>query len=237
MSRSMNSSEVKNEHLRELGLIFGTHYNALYNEVVWLHVRWKQYKDLFGTSPSRIDILNQTAGLFFRFVRDGLWEGTLLHLTRLTDPPESKGKEKKENLTLQSLPPLIKDVEFQKEIKGLVEGAVKATRFARDWRNRRLAHTDLKLAIQQGAEPLAPASRKSVEDAINAVSRVIQRASEYYFKSELSFDVITPADDAVSLLYVIRDGLNAEEERRARLKAGKLSAKDISGQEPVLHPD
>ncbi len=230
MPRSMNSSEVKQEHLSKLGPILGTHYNALYNEVAWLHVRWKQYKDLFGTSPSRIAILNQAAGLFFRFVQDGLWEDTLLHLTRLTDPPKSMGKE---NLTLQALPPLIKDTEFHEEIIGLVKAAVNATEFARDWRNRTLAHTDLKLAIQLGAEPLAPASRKSVADAINAVSRVIQRLSEYHFKSDLLFDVITPADDAVSLLYVIRDGLKAEEERRARLKEGKLSAEDISGQEPV----
>ena len=230
MPRSMNSSEVKQEHLRKLGPILGRRYNALYNEVAWLHVRWKQYKDLFGTSPSRIAMLNQAAGLFFRFVQEGLWEDTLLHLTRLTDPPKSMGKE---NLTLQALPPLIEDAEFQKEIVGLVEAAVHATEFARDWRNRRLAHTDLKLAIQHGAEPLTPASRKSAADAINAVSRVIQRLSEHYFKSDLVFDVITPADDAVSLLYVIRDGLKAEEERRARFKEGKFSVEDISGQEPV----
>ncbi len=230
MPRSMNSSEVKQEHLRELGPVLGAHYNALYNEVAWLHLRWKQYKDLFGTSPSRIAILNQAAGLLFRFVQDGLWEDTLLHLTRLTDPPKSRGKE---NLTVQALPTLIEDAEFQKEIAGLVEAALNSTGFAKDWRNRRLAHTDLKLAIQQVAEPLAPASRKNATDAINAVSRVIQRLSEYYLKSDLVFDVITSGDDAVSLLYVIRDGLKAEEEKRARFKEGKLSAEDINGQEPV----
>ena len=64
MPRSINSSEVKQEHLRQLGPILGTHYNALYNEVAWLHVRWKQFKDLFGTSPSRIAILNQALAIF-----------------------------------------------------------------------------------------------------------------------------------------------------------------------------
>ena len=141
----------------------------------------------------------------------------------------------KEDLTLQALPPLIKDTEFpHEEIIGLVKAAVNATEFARDWRNRTLAHTDLKLAIQLGAEPLTTASRKSVADAINAVSRVIQRLSEYHFKSDLLFDVITPADDAVSLLYVIRDGLKAEEERRARLKEGKLCQPKILADKPGL---
>jgi hypothetical protein len=77
------------------------------------------------------------------------------------------------------------------------------------------------------------ASQKSVTDAINAVSRIFQRLSEFYLKSGLLFDVITPAADAVSLLYVMRDGLKADGERRARLKKGKLSAEDLTKQEPV----
>jgi hypothetical protein len=230
MPSSTNSTDIKQDHICKLGPIFGAHYNALYNEVAWLHVRWKQYKELFGTSPTRIEILNQAAGLFFRIVQDGLWEDTLLHLTRLTAPCKSRGKE---NLTIQALPQLIIDIEFQKEIVVLVGAAINANEFAKDWRNRKLAHTDLNLAIQQGAEPLAPASRKNITDAINAISRVIQRISEYYFKSDLSFDVITPADDAVSLLYVIRDGLKAEEKRFARLKEGKYLPEDITEQASV----
>lgn len=73
-------------------------FYALYNEVAWLHVRWREFTELFGLKPERVDVLNQTAGAFFRLVQDAMWEETLLHLSRITDKPKVGGKD---TLTLQ----------------------------------------------------------------------------------------------------------------------------------------
>ena len=40
----------------EVGLV----YNALYNKCVLLHVKWRQYLELFGTKPERLDLLNRS---------------------------------------------------------------------------------------------------------------------------------------------------------------------------------
>jgi len=93
------------EHLDALGPDLGHVYHALYNECAWLHIKWHQYLVLYGTKPERIDLLNRSAGLFFRIVQDTLWEDTLLHLARLTDRPTSMGKN---NLSVQRLPSLIR---------------------------------------------------------------------------------------------------------------------------------
>lgn len=201
--------EVTREHLEILGPQLGPVYHALYNDCLWLCVKWHQYVELYE-QPERIDLLNRTAGLFFQIVQDTFWDDTLLHLTRLTAPQSSMGKD---NLTIQRLPDLIADTRFRAEIKPLVETAVAATAFARDWRNRRIAHRDLELAIKEGAKPLDPASRQQIQCALDGVCRVMERITEYYFKCESHFELITRAiaGDAVSLLYVVQAGIEAQE--------------------------
>jgi len=221
MTRYSSAEEVRKEHLDTLGPDFGPVYHALYNECTLLHIK---YVELYGTKPERINLLNRAAGLFFRVVQDTLWEDTLLNIARLVDPPISIGKD---NLTVQRLPPLIVDVEFRTEIQGLVNAAVNATAFARDWRNRHIAHRDLTIALEEGPKALSPASRKHVKEALHAVSRVLQRVNEFYFNSEVRFDIIAEPNDAISLLYVIQDGVEAEEQRQQRLREGKIEPDDI----------
>ena len=75
-----------------MGPRLGPVYNALWNEVAWLHAKLHEYKQLYGEKPARLELLNRAAGLFFRIVQDTLWEDTLLYLARLTDPPRSAGR-------------------------------------------------------------------------------------------------------------------------------------------------
>jgi hypothetical protein len=226
MARYRSSKEVRNQHLDMLGPNLGPVYDALYNECLWLHFKWHQFVELYGSTTERIDLLNRAASRFFLHIQDTLWQDTLLHLTRLTDRGDFNGKK---NLTVQSLPNLISDLKFRDEIQHLVDEAVKATAFARDWRNRRIAHRDLALTLNKGAKPLANASRKHVTEALRAVCRIIERVNEFYLKSYLSLDLVTKTitDDAVSLLYVIRDGLDAEQKLQQRVRNRKLEPEDL----------
>src|SRR5206468_1454309 len=74
------------------------------SELTWIHWRWKQYRILFDEKPSRIDLLNQAAPLFFRIVQDVFFEYTLLAIARLVGPIQSVGKP---NLTVKRFPPLL----------------------------------------------------------------------------------------------------------------------------------
>lgn len=65
-----------------MGDDLGSLYHALWNELAWLYSKWEEYVELFGTKPSRIDLLNKAAGHFFRIVQDSLWEESLLHIAR-----------------------------------------------------------------------------------------------------------------------------------------------------------
>jgi hypothetical protein len=161
MTSSSSPKEVREHHRLVLGDALGSVYYELYNQFYWLQLKWQQYGELFGTSSKRIDLLNEAAPSFFHVVQDALWDDLLIHISRLTDGPKSRGRE---NLTFAVLPDLI-EAKFQPEIRHLVDQAITSAAFARDWRNRRIAHHDLQLALGGSAEPLSHASRLAVGEA------------------------------------------------------------------------
>jgi hypothetical protein len=144
MSRELSADEARQSYIAAMGSELGPLCFELWNECVLLHWKWEEYVTLFGTSPGRINLLNDSAGAFFRIVQDSLWEDILLHISRLTDPPRSSGKD---NLTLQRLARLVED-QLQPPLRTLLTTCSAACAFARDWRMRRIAHRDLALALE-----------------------------------------------------------------------------------------
>ena len=227
MSNYKSSEEVREEHLSKMGPELGAVFYELSNGVTGLHIKWKQYVELYGTKPERIELLNEAASLFFSVVQQVLWDDTLLHLTRLTDPPRSFGKP---NLTLRLLPPLIDNDIVRSTVEALINDACKRTGFARDWRNRRIAHSDLQLALEEKARPLEHASRQQVREALAAVDAVLNSVSEHFFDFTTRFDLVSYSQgDAGSLLYVIRDGLKVEHQRLIWAEEGGLDPDDLLG--------
>jgi hypothetical protein len=224
MGSHSTADEVKMDHIEKLGKRLGPVFHELYNEVASLYMKWEEYVELFGKTPTRIDLLNQAAPLFFKIVQDSLWENILLHLARLTDPPQSVGKS---NLTIQGLPVLV-DMEIRETVSSQITNAKELTHFCRDWRNRHIAHRDLKLAMGEHAEPLNPASRAKIKDALGSIAKVINTISEYYMNATIGFDSIIGSGGAEGLLYVIDDGIRADIERQKRIKSGKYLAEDLA---------
>ena len=100
-------------------------------------------------------------------------------------------------------------------MRPLITKAIKASAFARDWRDRRIAHRDLALLQSPTATPLAEASRAAVE--------------LHYFHSEpMTFDYASPSNDAEALLYHLNFARMIQHERDARLKAGTYRPEDFT---------
>jgi hypothetical protein len=218
------AEQVRAEHLEKMGVRLGPVFSELRDDLAWLQVKWAEYRELFGTSPARIDLLKAAADLFFGILDRTLWDDVLLHLCRLTDPASMGGKD---NLTIQALPDLCDDPILRREVGGLVVEAVAKTAFARDWRNRRISHHDLDLALGAAARPLAPASRANVTEALSAIHGVLNHLHERLLDSTLSDEVLTQGTGAEALLYVVRDGLEADAARRERISTGKFTQADL----------
>jgi len=216
------ADEAKAEHVAKMGTELGELYSALWQEIAVIHSKWAEYVALFGTSPERIELLNKVAPRFFRGIQDSLWEDILLHLARLTDSHRSMGKE---NLSIRRLPLMPALRGMSRPIEPLVAAALDATEFARDWRNRKLAHSDLALTLGLQVQALASASRMDVRQALQTLSAVMNRLSEEFLDATNMFE--SDDADALSLMHVIRDGLRHEEERRQRIESGQMRPEDL----------
>jgi hypothetical protein len=220
---SRTAEEARQHYVAVMGEELGSLYHRLWNEVAWLYSKWEEYVELFGTKPTRIDLLNEAAGHFFRVVQDCLWEDTLLHIARLTDSSQTA---RRENVSIRRLPTLISSDSVREAVQAKVDEAIAKAEACRDWRNRRIAHMDLELALSEGAEPLKPASRASVRAAMDAIADVLNTVGLHLLDSTTAFEGAGLSNGALNLLYVIDDGLKAERARRERLKSGKHHADD-----------
>jgi hypothetical protein len=159
-------------------------------------------------------------------LQDELWELALLRISRLTDPPKT-GRAGRQNLSIQALPALISDATLKARVTQLVADAVAETAFCRDWRNRRIAHSDLLLALDQPTTPLADASRLNVKTALLSLTAVLNAVAGHYMDSESRFDLGGRINGAVSLLYVLNEEVKVGEAREKRLEEGKPIPEDF----------
>jgi hypothetical protein len=214
----MTAEELEKRNIEKMGEALGKQYSALCHEVTILHLYWKEYTELFGTNQKRIDRLNQSAAGFFHMLQNELFSTNVLHIARLIGPPKSAGKQ---NLTIQNLPELVTDATLKKHLTELLKVVDDKAGFCLDWRHRRFAHHSLDLIINEKAEPLKQASREQMAAALKAVADVLNAAELHYFKSGTSYDAVNMPNGAVTLLYLLGDGLKVKSERVERIKNGK----------------
>ncbi len=224
MSRVQSSKPIRQEHIAAMGPILGPFYDELYNEVTWLHVKWLEYRKLYAHSRGRVDLLNEVAGFFFWTIQDVLWQDVLLHIARLTDPPR-QGKH--ENLTLLALPDQVSDQNLAAELRKLIGDVKEKSEFARQWRNKHLAHRDLSLALNRQAEPLPGVSRKKVEDTLTTVRAVLNHLHERYMQSTVAYEHFLAHDDAEALVFYLEIGKRADVRSRERLLQGRPPPEDL----------
>lgn len=219
MSTNRTAEEVLKNHIDMMGDDLGRLFTKLQNEVVWLHIKWSHYAELYGTKSSRIDLLNKAAPRFFNTVQDSLWETIVLHIARITDPSVSMGKA---NLSVLRLPSLICDDSLRSSVEELLERLKGKTQFARTARNKFFAHKDLGQAMLPDGERATLGSRADIRMALESLALVLNEVSVHYLDSTMMFKMVSHEIDAAGLLYVIDDGLNWKEKEPEWIKSGEL---------------
>lgn len=224
MSAHNTAEETRKSFEDNMGVDLGSVFYLLWSEVEEIYAKWGEFTELYVNKSMRVDLLNHAAGFFFRIVQDVLWENVLLHLSRLTDP-ERTGK--KENLTICILPPLINDEDLKRSVYDSVEEVKDKSKFARDWRNRRIAHSDLHLLQGINVESLSLVSISNVNEVLSLLANVLNLISLLYQKAKTYFGDMDYPGNAVDLLYVLDDGIRAKEEQKNRIRSGKYRKEDF----------
>jgi AbiU2 len=89
----MTTDQMEKRNVAAMGEALGKQYTVLFHEVAALHLYWKEFLELFGTSDKRIDRLIQAAPGFFRMLQEQQFEANMMHIARLTDSSKSVGKD------------------------------------------------------------------------------------------------------------------------------------------------
>jgi AbiU2 len=211
-STSANPPMDKERYVTKMGEPLGTRFCALWEQVVWLPIKWNNFAELFGTKPTRVELLNRAASSFFGMIQDVLWNDILLHISRLTDPP------KRPRLTIRSLPSLIPDPINRKIVSDLVKVAMNETLFCREPRNHVIAHTNVHLFTTTATIELG--SRLQIRGALAAIDDVLNHIETHYMGAPTAFEHTHTVGNAESLLQVIYDGLTKQQTRIDRISGG-----------------
>lgn len=200
----MTSEPEDNRH--ELGEVFG----ELDQDVIRLHAHWKIFRQLYGTSPERIEILNAAAPVYARFTQDALLDNITLCITRLTDRAES-GKDRS-NLTFDRLLMesfIANDAHILTRLKEILKGIKVNAGPLREHRNKRIAHSDLDRALS--VEELPGFSRKTIEDILAKIREFMNCINITYLKSTTAYELPSFLGAGDELLWCLKMGLRAKD--------------------------
>jgi hypothetical protein len=212
----LTEEQTRDSYVAKMGHELGSLFHALERDLTWMHWRWRQLRILFADKPSRVDLLNKSAPFFFYLVQRVFFEDTLLGIARLVSSEKPAGREV---LTIRRLEKLVND-QMRPEVLALIERAKDAAKFAVDYRNNLIAHRNLALSLRADGQTLPEATREQVEAALEAFRDVLNFVEGHYCNAHSLYDG-SALGDARQLLYVLRDGIARQEERRAAWNRGE----------------
>lgn len=173
----MTDDELRAEYVRAMGPDLGQLFHMLRSELWWLRYKWNVFQELFEKGPERINLLDRVAVNFFYLLRQLLYENVMLHLARLTDNPKIKGRE---TLTIKRLAPLIPDEALRICVRTAEQEVLEKCGFARAWRNKWLAHTDLAISRNRHTLDLPSVEGKNIEGSLRSICALLNSVEEHY---------------------------------------------------------
>jgi hypothetical protein len=174
--------------------------------VEWLQHKWGEFQELYEKGPERIKLLNKVAPNFFHIVNKLLFEDAMLHMCRLTERSTTMGHK---NITLMTLAESIVDQGFSAQVGKEIDNIKKKCEFARMWRDKRLAHTDMKSLRNEHVLPLPSVTSKNIEDAVESMRTMVSSVEQHYGipRSVLAHDPF----GGRSLVHYLEKAVRAEE--------------------------
>lgn len=164
---------------------------AIDKEVKWLHMIWAYYIQLYQTKNEHYEIMKSIAPAFFKVIQNILFNEFVLTLNRLTDKPKTSGRD---NASLEQLIELIDDNQNSELVSSLRSNLknIRDNQTAfQDWRNKKIAHYDRKIALGEIVTPhihrMPKIIRMQADDAIKDITDFIIEFSEKVMGATFAF--------------------------------------------------
>ncbi len=209
----MLETDLRAQYVQAMGPDLGQLYFELRDDFDWLRRKWSDFRDLFDKGPERVELLNVVACNFFSRVMRQSFEDAMLHLCRLTDPPKTHHRNgDRISLTLLALTNMISDPTLRATVLAKTDEVQLKCKFARTWRNRRLAHTDL-ACLREGLPSTLPEVKSAgIQDALKSIDALLTLIEDHYRMPH--FMLGTDPWGAKSLVYYLERGRRAIDDER-----------------------
>lgn len=167
-------------------------HDLIGRELYLLYTKWDFYKKLFCKSNKTVQLLHDTAELFFVIYREMLRDDIILTICKITDRATTNiYKQTRDNLTLKQL---IKQVPHQQDtvsfIKILEDLANKIDEKCgplRSHRNRRIGHYDLQTRLKQEDSLIPNISLAEGNQLLTAICNLMNVVEKHYDNHEQTY--------------------------------------------------
>lgn len=203
--------------------VISSDFEAIHRDIVWLHIQWKLYRELFGVNAEHVAILNKAAPAFAYCIQGVMQDAVYLGITRLTDPPQQGPFS---NLTLSRLEIALDGDEYinlKEQLKELLHEIDIACKKFRSHRNKRIAHAD---RSEAGKATFKRPSRDDIEKALDVLRRFMNTIYRHFRDGEIAYEHSSYVGGGGSLLYSLRESQRFVEIRKQVL-CGKLTGEEL----------
>jgi hypothetical protein len=209
--QEVTDDQIRAEYVEAMGPDLGNLHHDLQNDVARLLRKWNEFGELYR--DDQIELLNTVASNFFYFLQQWFYEDAMLHIARLTDPPETGGRAKQANLTIMRFPMVITNSDLRTRIDSCMDEARTKCQFARDWRNKGIAHTDLEVHRKGRAVALPAVTRQHIEGAAEALATPVRLVNQHFGKQSLLTTLSDPWG-VRSLVHHLKQAVEAQQRGR-----------------------
>lgn len=204
-----SGEEALNEYILRFGEDRGKYVKAIENDLFELRILFEIYENLFGTNEERVALLNSASSQVSYYFEMCMFHELLLRICKLTDPVKSSGKS---NVTIQGLCDRL-TIRQNEELTLRVRRALEFSEFARDWRNKRLAHADEEVRLQKAA--IQPPNIHKLKQAIDGIANCVKHWAFVELDVSLTTHPIRRlGDDEMKFLRIIFRGICSDERIR-----------------------
>ncbi|MEQ7870326.1 hypothetical protein V6R97_06705 [Chromohalobacter salexigens] len=194
------------EHLQKV-------FDRIKQELNHIHYRWTLYRQMFGTNPSRIELINKTSSNIFAEFQWLVIDYMVMSLSKLTDRARMGGND---NLSYHYLIEKVRasgNKELADELQIELDELTVACEKFRELRNKRVAHNDLVVALDEDGSPLPGVSRADIEAALIHARNIMNKVELHFNDSQTLYEEIIPplTNDGRSVLIWLQKGLMYEQ--------------------------
>jgi hypothetical protein len=199
-------------------------YNPLFHQVSHLHVQWNIFRQLYVASPETFELLKWSANGFFGVVQHTLASEILLTISRLTDAKQTgSGNRVRRNLSLDRLVDCINPVQFPQlrdDIHNRLVDARHTCGFAREVRNKLLAHNDLATNLRDRASVASQTTTTNIDAALRSIAYVMNAIPAHFDNSVVAYEIASMSTDGNTLLNRLRAARSYLESLAHQVSAG-----------------